>query len=270
MSAIWEVVPEVKTLPSLNKPLLIEGLPGIGCVGKITADFLIEECKAIKLYSFFSHKFPHSVFVNEQNLVDSPKIELYYKKFPPQSKKRDLLILAGDIQPIDEEGCYTFCEEVIKIAKRFDCPHIVALGGIGLHSAPQHPKVYCTSNTSSLLKEYTSKSLGVEKTIYGAVGPIIGVSGVLLGLGVRRGINTVALLAETNVDPLYMGVTGARELIRLINLKYKYNLNLAKLTKDVIELEKENLNRTQEWTAEMHSNSMPGTQGREDDSRYIG
>ena len=62
MNSKWEVTKEIKTIPKLNKPILIEGLPGIGNVGKIAVDFLIEELKAKKIYSFFSYKFPHSVF----------------------------------------------------------------------------------------------------------------------------------------------------------------------------------------------------------------
>ena len=111
MSNDWEVTREAK-IPKLTNPVFVEGLPGIGNVGKIAVDFLIEEMKAKKIYSFFSHKFPHSVFVNEENLVEMPKIEIYYKKFRDKNK-RDLLLLTGDIQPIDEESCYSFCEEVL-------------------------------------------------------------------------------------------------------------------------------------------------------------
>ncbi|MEE9525547.1 MAG: PAC2 family protein, partial [Candidatus Woesearchaeota archaeon] len=77
--------------PKLNKPILIEGLPGIGNVGKVAVDFLIDELKAVKLYELFSYTFPHSVFVNEQNLVELPKIEIYYVKM---KKGNDLLLLA--------------------------------------------------------------------------------------------------------------------------------------------------------------------------------
>ena len=35
----------------LNKPIFIEGLPGIANVGKIAVDFMIDELKAKKLYS---------------------------------------------------------------------------------------------------------------------------------------------------------------------------------------------------------------------------
>ena len=106
--------------PKLKDPILIEGLPGMGNVGKIAVDFLIEELNAKKLYSFFSYKFPYSVFVNEEHLIEMPKLELYYKKFKGKNK-RDLLLLTGDIQPIDEESGFMFCEEVIKIMKEFHC-----------------------------------------------------------------------------------------------------------------------------------------------------
>ena len=66
--------------PKLNKPIFIEGLPGIGNVGKVTVDFIVDELKAKKLYEISSYTFPHSVFVNEDNLVELPKIELFYKK----------------------------------------------------------------------------------------------------------------------------------------------------------------------------------------------
>src|SRR3989339_2044149 len=141
MTTTWEISPDSKTIPTLHNPLFIEGLPGIGNVGKIATDFLIEEFKAKKGFSFFSHKFPNSVFVNEANLVEMPKIELYFKKFN-DAKKRDLLLLTGDIQPIDEESCYTFCEEIIKIAKHFKCSEIITTGGIGLQNIPERPRVF--------------------------------------------------------------------------------------------------------------------------------
>ena len=128
-------------------------------MGKIAVDFLVEELKAKRLYSFFSYRFPHSVFVNEKNLVEMPKLELYYKQFGKGSKKKDLLFLVGDIQPIDEESCYAFCDEVLKIAQHFKCNHLVTTGGIGLQHVPDTPKVYCAGNNQILLQEYTKKGL---------------------------------------------------------------------------------------------------------------
>ena len=88
----WKATPHVKKLPKLSKPILVEGLPGIGNVGKVAVDFLIDELKAKKLYTLFSYTLPHSVFVNEKNLVELPAIDIYYKQ---RKGKKDLLFLTG-------------------------------------------------------------------------------------------------------------------------------------------------------------------------------
>ena len=75
----WELIPTLARMPKLNKPILIEGLPGIGNVGKVAADFIIDEIKAKKIFELFSYDMPNSVFVNEKNLVELPVIEIYYK-----------------------------------------------------------------------------------------------------------------------------------------------------------------------------------------------
>ncbi len=264
---MWKVTQEAKTVPKLRKPLFIEGLPGIANVGKVAVDSLIEELGAKKLYSFFSHKFPHSVFVNEHNLVEMPRIEIYYKKFGGKSKKRDLLLLTGDIQPIDEEGCYTFCDEILAIAKKYHCSEIITTGGIGLQAIPERPKVYATSNDEKLLKSYTKNGSLVEKNIFGVVGPIIGVSGLLLGMAERKNVKGVALLAETFGHPMYLGIKGAKELIRVLEKRFGFGISITKMSKEIVEMERELMAKTKEWAAEMQA----GAKARKHkDASYIG
>lgn len=268
MQSRWEITQSGK-VPKLNKPLFIEGLPGIGNVGKIAVDFLIEELKAEKLCSFFSHKFPHSVFVNENNLVELPKMEVYYKKYSGKSKKRDLLLLTGDIQPIDEESCYTFCEELLKIIKHHKCTEMITTGGIGLQHVPDKPKVFCTSNDTRLLKEYVKKGMLVEKNIFGVVGPIVGVSGILLGLGEKRKVKGVSLLAETFGNPLYLGIKGAKEILRVIEKKFRWGIKLNKMSKNIAEAENELIKSTQEWISEMQG-LQAGAKAKNKEVHYIG
>jgi len=270
MNKIWEVTQEEKSLPTLNDPVLIEGLPGIGNVGKIAVDFLVEELKAKKLYSFFSYKFPHSVFINEKNLVEMPKLELYYKQFGKGGKKRDLLFLVGDIQPIDEESCYAFCDEVLKIAQQYKCSHLITTGGIGLQHVPDQPKVYCTGNDSGELQEYTKKGLSVEKEIFGVVGPIIGVSGILLALGKKKKIKGVALLAETFGNPFYLGIKGAREIVQILDKKFNLGVSVKKISKDIMEVENQLLQKATDWMSDEFVQPQAGAHGKKKDVHYIG
>lgn len=244
---MWQVIKETAEMPKLRNPVLIEGLPGIGNVGKIAIDFMIEELKAKKIYSLFSYTFPHSVFVNDDDLVELPSIEIYYKKFNGNGGQ-DLLILTGDVQPVDEVSSYEFCDKVIEIARKHKVTEVVTTGGIGLHEAPEHPRVFITGNSKDIIRKYT-KGTGVETKIHGIVGPIVGVSGLLVGLGRMRQIDGVALLAETFGHPMYLGVKGAKEIIRVLSVVHGLKINLNKLTKEILELEKETIKRTKKMSA---------------------
>lgn len=227
----FNVVKEMK----LKDPVLVEGLPGIGNVGKVAVDFIIDELGAKKIASFESYGVPHSVFVNEKNLVELPSIELFVKQ---RRNGRDLLFLSGDVQPVDELSCYHFVDKVLECCSQFGCREIVTLGGVALKQIPKSPQVYCTGNESKIVKAY-HKGTEMNANLYGRVGPIIGVSGVLLGMAKRKSIKGVSLLAETYGHPFYIGVSGARELIRVLNNKLSLKLNLTQLDKDVEHLEHE-------------------------------
>ena len=270
MNKLWEVTVETKQVPQLKKPILIEGLPGIGNVGKIAVDFLVEELKAKKLCSFFSYRFPHSVFVNDKNLVEMPKLELYYKQFTAGNKKHDFLFLVGDIQPIDEESCYSFCDEVLKIALHHHCDYIITTGGIGLQNIPEKPALYSTSNDAKLLAEYTKKGMMVEKDIFGVVGPIIGVSGILLGLGKKRGVKGVSLLAETFGNPLYLGIKGAKEIIQVLEKKFSLGVSIKKISKDILEVENQLLQKATDWLSDEMPQTQAGAQAKKKEVHYIG
>ena len=243
LNLMWQAIKEAP-IPELKNPILLEGLPGIGNVGKIAIDFVIEELKAKKIYSLFSYTFPHSVFVNDDDLVELPSIEMYYKKLG----KRDLLILTGDVQPVDEVSSYEFCEKVIELAKGLHSKEIITTGGIGLATVPEKAKVYITGNNKEIIKKY-AKGTNVETKIHGVVGPIIGVSGLLVGLGKMRGMDAVALLAETYGHPMYLGVGGAVEILRVLNTKLGIKLNLNKLNREIEHLEKETIKRTNKISA---------------------
>ena len=247
-------------LPALKNPIFVEGLPGIGNVGKIVSDFMIEELKATKIYEIVSHSMPNSVFVNEDNLVELPRIELYHKKL----KDYDLLILTGDVQPIDEESCYEFCEFVTDICKKAGVKEMITLGGIGLAEAPKKPKVYCTGNSKKLIDEYKKKT-NVETKVYGVVGPIVGVTGLLLGVSQKQGIPAVALLSETLGHPMYLGIKGARESMNVLNTKLGLKLNTKKLDKEITALDRE-MRKTEELS---QSRSKKG-KNTDDENNYIG
>ncbi|MGM5487998.1 MAG: PAC2 family protein [Nanobdellota archaeon] len=236
----WKITQHMKRVPKLNNPVLIEGLPGIGNVGKIVADYLIDNLKAKKLYSFFSHSFPHSAFINEENLVELPEIALYYVK---RQKKKDLLILAGDIQPNDEVSCYSFCEALLAILDEFDTKEIVTIGGIGLADIPEDPQVYATANSHEIIKRY-KRHAPIDNNVYGVVGPIVGVTGILVAMAEQQ--ETIALLAETFGHPMTLGIKSSQKILTILKKRFQFKANIKDLDEEALKVEKEILMRKEE------------------------
>ncbi len=74
-------------------------------------------------------------------------------------------------------------------------------------------------------------------------------TGLLLGLGSRKGVKGLALLAETFGHPMYLGVKGAKEMLKIFDKKLGLGINLNKLTKEIEKLEKETIKRTKELSS---------------------
>ena len=222
---MWET--KVLKKAALRNPIMIEGLPGIGNVGKIVMDFLIEKTKAKKIIEFFSQYLPNSVFISQNNLVELPKLELFHKRI----KNQDYLFLTGDVQPVTENASYTFCDLVLDYFKKQKGAYIVTLGGIGLNEIPDHPVVYITGNSKKLVDEF--KHLKVDPKIYGVVGPILGISGLLLGVAQKKKVPAVSLLAETFGHPIYLGLKGAKAILINLNTKFKFGIDLKDLEKEI-------------------------------------
>lgn len=234
--------------PQIKDPILIAGLPGIGNVGKVAVDFLIDSLAAKKFAEIASFKFPSSVFVNEDNLVSLPQVGLYYKR----TKGCDLVFLAGDVQPVDEPSCYEFCSLVLDAFVKYGGKELITIGGIGLQRIPKSPKLYVTGTDHKAIRRYKFCTYD----IYGVVGPILGVTGVLVGLAGRRKISAVSLLAQTFAHPAYLGIKGSREALKSIAVRFGLKLNIQKLDREIEDLEREMRAKAQQL-AEIKKDQMP-------------
>ncbi len=182
----------------LNKPVMIEGLPGVGNVGKLVAEHMIHELNAEKVLEIYSWHFPPQILVNNDGTVRLSKNELYAWK----SEKRDLLILTGDQQSVTNEGHYLLAEKLLDIAEQYEVSRIYTLGGYGIGQLVERQMVLGAANEVELVEEM--KNFGVEFREEEPGGSIVGASGLLLGLGKLRNIPGVCLLGLTSgylVDP---------------------------------------------------------------------
>lgn len=241
---------------TIKNPTILVGMPGIGNIGKIAADFIIDEIKAEKVAEFHGTGLPHSVFVDEDNLVELPIIEIYAKRV----NGTEYVILTGDVQPIDEKSCYEFCMAFLEQAKKWGTKKLISIGGIALKEEPLEPKVYCTGTDKKTVKAFV-KGTPLNPEIYGVVGPIIGVTGLVIGLGKRYKIDSLTILAETYGHPMYIGITGAKEVLKILKKKLKMPMNLKQLDEEIKKIEAEVAKKTKEISQVTQKN---------EETKYIG
>jgi len=173
----------------LKNPILIEGLPGLGIMGRIATQFLIRQLKAKKLAELYSPHFPYYVLVSKKGSARLLRGDLFFWK--NESEKSDLIILTGDSQAQTIEGQYDVASCILDFAQKFGVKIIITVGGY--RKEVETPKVMAVSNKPELLK----KALKAKAVVSPVGNPIVGTAGLLLGLAKLRTMNALCLLGET-------------------------------------------------------------------------
>ncbi len=216
----------------LKNPILIEGLPGIGHVGKLVADHLVKELGAEKAVEICSHYFPPQVMVEEDGTVRMPMNEVYIIK--SDSEAPDLVILVGDFQSVSSEGHFELVNAYLEIAKKFNTSRIYTLGGYGLGRLVEEPYVLGAASSKELVDELSSHGVRFDKGEPG--GGIIGASGLLLGVAQMEGIEAACLMGVTSgymVDP-----KSAKAVLNVLMDTLKLEVSMEALEERAKEMEK--------------------------------
>ncbi|MEM5869559.1 MAG: proteasome assembly chaperone family protein [Candidatus Aenigmatarchaeota archaeon] len=220
--------------PKLKNPVFVEGLPGIGNVGRIAAGYLVEELKAKKFAELFSSHFMPFVLLQENSSVHVLKNEFYYWK-AKEKNQRDLIILIGDSQSIDPEGHYEIVESILDFIQKFGVKEIFALAGLSIGEEKEKPNVVGAVNDPELIKKY--EKYGIDFQSVNKVGTIVGASGLFIGLGKLRGIKGVCLLGETPGFPIIPDPKGAEAILNVLTKILNLKIDISRLERKVKEME---------------------------------
>ncbi len=183
---------------SLRSPVLIEGLPGIGQVGKLVAEYMIHMIGAEKIGEIYSIYFPPHVIIEESGIARLTRNELFLHK----GEARDIVFLIGDYQSTSNEGHYLLTEAYLDIATGLNVKQIYTLGGFGVGHLVEEPRVFGAVNNPAIREGIESAGVLLRREEPG--GGIVGAAGLMLGIGALRGIDAVCLMGETSgyiVDP---------------------------------------------------------------------
>ena len=196
--------------PELQSPIMVEGLPGVGNVGKLAAEHLLEQVKATKFADIYSKFFPPQVLLDDDGVIRLVNNQLYYSK--GDGKRPDIIFLTGDYQGLTPEGQYELSDYILQLSKKWNVKLIFTLGGYGIGKMVEKPRVLGAATDLELVEEMKQKGVIFSKGEPGS--GIVGASGLLLGLGKIEGIKAVCLMGETSgyfVDP-----KGAEAVLRVL------------------------------------------------------
>lgn len=252
----------IKVLEKIKprKPILIEGLPGIGNVGRVAAGYLVNELKMKKIAELYSPHFLPLVILGPDSTSHLLKCEFYYYR-----GKNDLIVLTGDTQSISPEGHYEVCEKILDFAEKLGVKLIITLGGFAEGKEVVEPRVIGAVNDKNLVKKFDR--YGVDFGKEHPIGTIVGASGLLLGLGRLKNIDGLCLMGETLGLPLITDPKAADKVLQVLIKVLGVKLDLTKLEKTIKEME-EKLKKTDKIHKKMLEQiSKPG---EDKDIRYIG
>jgi len=250
----------IESIAKLNNPTLIEGLPGIGFVGKLAAEYMIEELKAKKVAELYSHHFPHQVLMEKNGTLKMLKNEFYLYKDP--KKKNDLLILVGDIQPASAEAQYEVMNHIIEYAIENNVNRIITLGGYSTGKMSDKPKVFGAAGDVKTVEKY--KKSGV---VFGETeGSIIGAAGLLIGLGQMQGIEGICFMGETH--GAYIDHRSAQRVLEVLSNLLGIKIDSRRLIESAKESEKI-IRKVEEETKKAKELSQPPEPPRPSELTYI-
>lgn len=219
--------------PELRNPVLIEGLPGIGNVARLSVDYLIDKLGAEKLLELYSDAFPNSVTIKEDSTIKLFSVELYHARV----NGRDLLFLSGDVQPTSDAESFALSEKVVQLAKDLGVNELITIGGIGLPELPEKVKVHCVVNDESIkdsLKKYSLVFDGAD-----TVRIILGATGLLLGVAQLNNLKGFSLLAETYNHSQHIGIKEAREVLKVLIDYLGIKLDFTEINEEIKSFEQE-------------------------------
>jgi uncharacterized protein len=226
---------------SVKKPLLIEGFPGIGLVGNIASQYIVNELKMTYLGAMSSKYFP-PLAVLLGGVVNMP-VRVY------EDAGKDLVVLTADI-PVHPLASYEVGKEIVSWAESINIREMICLAGITV-MGDQH-RVFGAVSKQDLLDRIKDKAEIFE------MGTITGITGSIMNECRIKNLPAVCLLGETasaEPDP-----RAAIATIEALNKIYDLGVSTAKLTEQADEIEVQMAQLAQQMkavTAEEQQTQLP-------------
>jgi hypothetical protein len=262
---------KVMEKPKLTNAILIEGLPGVGNIGRVAAGYLVEELKAKKFAELYSEWFFPFVMLQKKYQIHLLKNEFFYYKAKKKGQ-RDIVFLVGDCQSLTPQGHYEVSEKILDFAEKIGVTQIITIGGLTTGELGGKQKVIGAVTDEKMLEKY--KKFNIDFDAGDKVGYIVGAVGLLLGLWKHRDKSGLCLLGQTTGFPIVTDPKAAENILTVLTKILGVSIDMKKLDKKVKEMENfiKKVEALQKRALMEITKSGPTEKGPkvEEQTRYIG
>ncbi len=205
----------------IKADIAIQGLPGIGSVGKLVVDYMIDKLNAKKIGEYIDNKKPSLLLIEKDELI-APSIELFF------DKKNKVLFITGNYQPLTDTDSWKYGELTAKKLKELGVKELIVIGGVNLNE--EKSRVFLFSKDQKLRDKLKKKR--VILNVHKYIGTIIGGAATLLSCADKKKIKTALILGEA-MNEYLPAISSSRTIIKIIANTYKLKINTKELDKEV-------------------------------------
>ena len=222
---------------SRNAAMVI-GLPGVGLVGRLAAEYLATSFKGVHVASLYSDAFPPNIISTPDSTVHVIRNEVFKISAGKGKKSRDVYVLVGDAQPsLPPQGFYNaqhaFSEDLVELAKKLGCSKIYTIAGL-----PSQERVKQGAKVSALAT--TKDAFKGLKGSYSKTGPglpVNGAAGLALQYAMMGGLDGACLISTTSPELVYPDFGAAAAILKVLDSSLSLGLDVKALDKKSKEFE---------------------------------
>ena len=169
---------------------MLEAVTGVGNVGKLVVDSLVEKHPSRSLAWILHPDFPPHSTLDSDSLLAPPRIRIDSVLLPDG---RTVIVVGGNLQPMTAAGQHEISEAILELASESDTPQLLVLAGLAAGAEDKQIHVICADR--DVRKRLEADDIPVTREHPEA--GMIGIAGLLISLSPLHSVSTIGLVAET-------------------------------------------------------------------------
>ncbi len=169
---------------------ILEAVPGVGNVGKLVVDALVEKHPSRTIGWILHPDFPPHATLSKEGLLAPPRLDINSVILP---NGKTVITIGGDLQPMTANGQFEVANSILELAKKYNTPQLLVLAGLASGAEDRNIHVICADSKIKKSLERNDIVVSNKQPTSG----MIGIAGLLISLSPLHDVPAIGLIAET-------------------------------------------------------------------------